>query len=891
MTLLEGCIERLAGGGAVVAANNRLARHLRAAYAHAQERQGRTAWPTPDVLPWDVWLVRLWDAVAWRSEEPVPVPLDETREQELWQSVIVSSGDGLLDIPAAARTARDAHRRLCGWRIPIAELRRHPGEETRAFLRWHAIVAQRCAREGWIEAARLPDDLASRLTQLGAALPPSVTLVGFDELDPQQRAFLEALEQAGSRVETPVPSDLNRAVRRLELPDARAEAETAARWARCLLARGDPGRIGVVIPDLAARREEIRRVFTDVLAPEAAVRSSMQDRLPFSISAGRALRDYAPVHAAFLILDLARGALPFEAFGQLLRSPWIRGAEEEDGPRARLDARLRERQWLEVSIDRALREAKAEYKPCACPRLERSLQELARVGGNLGGRRLPGDWLATLDAALKALGWPGERSLSSHDFQTVEAFRKLQRKLYTLGSVTGEVSYEQAAALLDRIAGAAMFQPETPPAAVEILGTLEAAGHEFDHLWIAGLHDEFWPPPARPNGFVPAALQRACGMPHASADRELEYAAAVTARLISSATNVVISSPRQEQDRPLRPSPLIRRYRAIDEAELEIDRGRLLAEALFDARGFERLAHDPAPPLAATESARGGTSLLRHQAACGFRAFAELRLHARPLESPAPGIDARERGKLLHEALQGLWSELGTQAALLSFDGPARDVVIRRHVEAAAQRLRRHPARLVELEIERAGRLIAELLRIESLRAPFVVESREEAKSANIGGLTLTTRADRIDRLPDGATLIIDYKTGKANVTGWWGDRPDEPQLPLYAINADTPAAGVSFAILRSDSVCYSGLARAGGIGPGISAFADWRARPSEIADWDAALVRWRETLERLAGDFRAGRAEVDPKHPVATCRLCHLGLVCRIAESARTGEDDEDAG
>jgi hypothetical protein len=29
---------------------------------------------------------------------------------------------------------------------------------------------------------------------------------------------------------------------------------------------------------------------------------------------------------------------------------------------------------------------------------------------------------------------------------------------------------------------------------------------------------------------------------------------------------------------------------------------------------------------------------------------------------------------------------------------------------------------------------------------------------------------------------VIDYKTGEAKVAAWLGDRPDEPQLPMYAL-------------------------------------------------------------------------------------------------------------
>ena len=38
-----------------------------------------------------------------------------------------------------------------------------------------------------------------------------------------------------------------------------------------------------------------------------------------------------------------------------------------------------------------------------------------------------------------------------------------------------------------------------------------------------------------------------------------------------------------------------------------------------------------------------------------------------------------------------------------------------------------------------------------------------------------------MDRLADGARVLIDYKTGVATAD-WRGERPDNPQLPIYAL-------------------------------------------------------------------------------------------------------------
>ena len=125
---------------------------------------------------------------------------------------------------------------------------------------------------------------------------------------------------------------------------------------------------------------------------------------------------------------------------------------------------------------------------------------------------------------LQQLGWPGERPLDSAEFQTARAWRQLLETFAALALVQPRLGPRAALARLRRLAGETPFQPETEEAPIQVLGLLEAGGLRFDALWIMGLHDEVWPPPARPNQFLPAALQRRLGLPHASAERELAYA-------------------------------------------------------------------------------------------------------------------------------------------------------------------------------------------------------------------------------------------------------------------------------------------------------------------------------------------------------------------------------
>ncbi|MBW8747836.1 MAG: PD-(D/E)XK nuclease family protein, partial [Acidobacteria bacterium] len=155
-------------------------------------------------------------------------------------------------------------------------------------------------------------------------------------------------------------------------------------------------------------------------------------------------------------------------------------------------------------------------------------------------------------------------------------------------------------------------------------------------------------------------------------------------------------------------------------------------------------------------------------------------------------------------------------------------------------------------------------LEYEKKRSDFTVAGVEEKReNVAFGPLELTLRADRIDRTTEGLVLI-DYKTGQAKPKSWLGDRPDEPQLPLYAsLPAEEPIAAIAFATLRTGKeLQLAGFQSSVGILPKPN-----KHQPKE--PFDKTLAGWKDVLRRLAEEFYAGHAEVNPKNYPATCEFC----------------------
>jgi RecB family exonuclease len=310
----------------------------------------------------------------------------------------------------------------------------------------------------------------------------------------------------------------------------------------------------------------------------------------------------------------------------------------------------------------------------------------------------------------------------------------------------------------------------------------------------------------------------------------------------------------------------------------------VLAAVIHAARPALEVVIDANLPPPRTRPARGGARLLELQSACPFRAGAEYRLHARALEDPDPGLSPAERGKLVHGVLARLWQTLRDQAGLAALAPPALDDAIGAAIEAELTALRRGAsrvrARLLDVEAEWLHERIHELFDAERARRPFAVVELEAGRTVALGALALRIKLDRVDRLEDGSLAIIDYKTGRdASAASWLGERPRQPQLPLYlhAFGSERVAA-LAYGRVRTGEAGYVGLARDVQAFGGIASFGV--DGPRGFDSWDQLLAFWRTRLRALADEYLRGDMHLAPD-PTVACRHCHLATLCRIDETA----------
>ncbi len=874
----------------MLTASHRQVRMLQIEYARRMQEEKRLAWPSPDLLTWNAWLERCWD------QFPAPSLADEgsafrallspAQETKLWETIIGDSNfsDGLLQPDATARTAEEAWRLCWEWDILPQSADAAPNDDARAFAIWSRDFDAQCRSRGWQDRARLADAVGKTFVSGGLKVPTRLLLFGFEELTRQQERLLEVLRSGGTAVELIEASLFPNTGERYEFLGPLDEIAAAAQWARGRLEAG-ASRIGIIVPDFGALRPQVVRILDDTFIPGAVLPSAVEIVRPYNLSLGQALSKYPIIHTALQILELGKGELSCEEVGSLLRSPFLGEATEEWSRRALLDVACRQSEVL-VRIHGLLRHAQdkdgeGRWRAHSAPILAARLKNWSGLRDSLPKKQLPSVWAEVFARGLMLLGWPGDRPLDSEEYQTVNAWRELLSALSSLDEVTDRMDYAEALLAFRRMAAERIFQPKSPEVPVQVMGLLEASGLEFDCLWVTGLHDAVWPETPRPNPFIPIDLQRRHNLPHASAARELEFARRLMGWLFGSAPKVIVSHARRNGDENLRPSPLIAQL-PLREPEAPGAIGTL-HRLIHELRPpLEQMLDDRAPLLAAGTEVRRGTGVFKDQAACPFRAFAHARLGACALDEPAPGLDAPMRGNLLHGAMERVWRRLKSHSHLCALPEKAlhfnvREAVAGAIADMARQRPQMFLTRFVVLEQERLERLVLNWLEIEKQRAPFTVVFPERDQTASIGGLTIRIVPDRVDELEGGARVVIDYKTGTPKLSQWFGDRPDEPQIPLYAL-AQKNVAAVAFAQLRKDDTRFLGIASEAGLAPGVVPVADIN-EAAVLGSWGALFAEWRRVLEALGEEFRSGDARVAPKNGSKTCEHCDLDLLCRIRE------------
>lgn len=860
-------LDKVTSADLVLTVNRRLATYLRNHYDQKQTASGLFAWPSLQILP-----LNRWAEQAYENLGDSRLVLTDAQELYIWEQIIQESqlGEGLLNHYATAKLVKDAWKLLQQWRLATNEIF-HPSIDVQTFIQWTESFRQKCVQNKWLTRSEIFTLLGNKLDEV--AIPSKIFLIGFDDFTPAIKYLISCLEkhcvvEVISQERTCIGETTQ-----IAFESSEEEILQMACWSYQQLINTPTATVGCVLPNLSKMRNEVMRVFEEVFYAEKLHETFSS--LPFNISAANSLASFPIIAIALLILKLNHLEINTQDFSSLLRSPFLSGGEFELSARSQLDVKLHILGEEKLQLEKIFFLDCPELKCCSL--LENSLRNFIIINQTLKKSHSLQEWAAFFTQQLRAMGWPGERTLNSSEYQLVERFKLLFDEFITFGFIKQKWTLTQALDLFQKLAAAALFQPKSVDKPIQILGILEAAGIQFDYLWIAGLDNETWPAAPSPNPFIPIEIQQHHHMPHASSERELAFSKALMQRLQQSAKKGVYSYARFDGDRPLAPSTLIHSFPTN---EIDLPPYQSIELQLYKTKNIEYFVDNYGPALTQSNSIHGGSWIFKAQAACPFRAFAKFRLHADALQPIQSGLAYHERGILVHEILADIWLSIKNHQTLCQYEQQELDELIFTHVSNALLKLQQKKPftikpRFLALEQKRLQNIILQWLNLEKLRQPFEVIGCETWQTTKISNLEIHVQIDRIDELADKTHVIIDYKTGRPSILDWFGERPNEPQLPLYATISEHPFSGILFGQVRPDKASFKGLTAYKDIVPGAVGLDSLRFE--EFKNWEELKRYWQTILENLANDFSTGVATANPKNTQSTCQYCDLQVLCRI--------------
>jgi len=825
-------------GATVITPNNRLSNQLIDSFSKHLKGHVHVK---PRCFPYQAYLRYLFKkACHVYTDTAHPLLLTASQQHYLWQQTLATDtlcNEGLLS------QVQNAWTRCQQWEIDS----HHPAftqtPQTQQFQQWQQQMEQRLKKIG----AMTDDQLAHYLLNYPKLLRSNhIVWACFDDYTPVQQRLQKAIHEEAAEQYTYDLAPRQTPTYHYSAKDTEDEYLQVIQWLLSKQAAGET-EIAVVVPDLQTQSHRLQRLFQRYISPTQ-----------FNISLGQPLANYPIIAHALHWLSLDNLNITQHQARLLLHSPYLAGSRTE----CILRTEAMENQNLLKEPMLSLSYMKQTLQNSA-PKLLELLHLLPAYPTEAS----PHEWVSEFKMRLVSLGFPGEYSLHSEAYQCVQRFIGLFDELLQLSVIEPNMSKSGALKALHDLAQSTIFQPKTTTTPIQILGLLEASGCSFESIWVCGLTDQCLPQRTNLSAFIPIELQRELLMPHALPSRELQFAEQTLQRLQHGSHECVFSHPELTGDSPNLPSPLITEHPLFIPTPTSPTHKKSLLVERQEAYAL---------PLTSTEPVSGGTTLLANQALCPFRAFATHRLRASPAPAPSEGPDASERGQIIHRIMELLWRDLNSQQKLLALTRDelnqcVKDVILRALTPLINEKRGSFSQLIQDVEISRLERLVHASLDWEKERPPFTIEAIEQAFTLSLAGIDFSVRVDRLDKIMGSdKKWIIDYKSTLPINKPWNEDRPEAPQLLLYAL-LDDDINTLLFIQLKSGRLTCAGLSEEETPVQGIGTL-------KKEETWALRREQWQNQLRELAEEFSNGHCPPQPFRK-STCQRCDFPHLCRIEQ------------
>lgn len=908
----------------IVSSRRRLTRHLKEA---DNMRRDVTVWNDPSILTIDG--INGWVALLARSllTDKGDLLINKKQAGLIWEDALMSMSvsdkeligwDVFADESGTMKKrfvaqAQAAWRLVHLYRVEFVAKNFSKERMSRFFYKWSQVYCDICKEKGLVDENMALIRVCAALFE-GRIIPPSSLWVGFDETYPAYEELFDILHKQTSFNTTKVRNafimdEANTAKNfcaQLSLTKFENEREELYRLAHAVnLAHQDnPDElIGVVIPGMERDWHNIRRVFTAAFTqnsnkPSAEKNRFMEeDNLPFDMSWGEKLSEYALVGDALRMLSIEPLHMSPIDLADLFDSPYLAGYDEEGEARAHLRQKFYNLNSysLQVSLQKEIEKPASQYINNHdrifgnTPILKKNLQKYLKVKDAFVETASPQHWAKVFGSQIYSLGW-GDIKWSRLEKQLWDQWEKMLDQLYAAGNILTSCSRARALSfLIDNADG--IFQASPAVTGVRLLGIGQVESLMFDRLFACRMTDTCLPSHVT-NFFIPYELGRAAKMKWCGLEQRWREEERTINYLRSMAPTIHFSfSARSEDEEKIAHS-------LLTDIPLEDSNANIFAATTQYSTDkeiepdipMEEIIDEKAPSLGNEENPKNLVNIIKSQSSCPFQAFVRHRLKLSFPQAPQEEVSAMNRGSMLHNNLRNIWTKLETHSKLCTL----QEQGIEQLSESISSKTIQENIRGVvflrdemtaELEKKYLVELTKKLLYNDKEReVSFKVVGLEKNVKINFKGREYQLIVDRIDELVTENTnnnpatsllsqVLIDYKSGNTvySIRDMSEKRPREPQIIIYSL-ANKSLNSFGFITLNlKDGFVAKGLCMDNAVADGL--FYSQEATISQ-----EYLEMMQQNIKNIYDSFEQGDARVDPLD-MSICRHCKYDSLCRIQE------------
>lgn len=749
-----------------------------------------------------------------------------------------------------------------------------------AFKRWRVQVQRNILTSGFVTQAMAIELIIQSIKKGQVPLPKNIALYAFDEQPPLYKKLFEAFEEVGT-LHTVNP--VNRKATWLSVPtdNAAHQLETVARWASKVIEE-EPGKtVAIVSPDLKKNRNGIVRALNDVFEPQWILPGQANYTPPYNVTLGESLNTLPLFKRAMYYLGLTTEYVQTEDTLNIINDPFTVSCRESALARRAFAKKMRDNRGAKSSL------LKLAMKSQCPTELSKSLNDFVRINTSHSEYQLPSQWAGLFSQALTALGWAQGIQLNESELAGVKKWKECLDKLSCLDIHTGEIPRELAHKLLAQFCSVSLITSSAQSSPINVMGTLEAAGLDFDYIWVLDCNDNVFPAPATINACLPADLQITHNLPHSSGEKEHEFTHMLFNRYNSSCDIFYTSFVNSDDTGPKKPASILELSNSHINSDDVIDRDIIDYGEITYKQFTVNQKRDVIGHIKTNRNViAGGVAVLDQMVLCPMRAVTSKRLNIKEHKPIfTMGFTGAERGIMIHDALEHLWRELISCRAegktdfdtITHLSESELLKLIEQSVDAALFWIDREDIEQTLVENERRSLIttLSQWIEIEKQRTPFNVIALEKSDFVQIGAFRLRIRKDRIDEViksgNNNLTVALDYKSSEESVSAAFASKI-KMQLPVAAISDDTD--GVGYLNVTPNSGSISGLINDEDGDAFFKAVTKHRYKAPR--DWSELKHQWLSQFESLITRYASGEMLYKPSKEA--CKYCIKASLCEYA-------------